>query len=159
MVIKPLGVQERREERDGYQGQGHWLPSLPCGPSFSETSDGMVDMDTMVCYLECEPRSGTTLLEVLFTALRCCFKRDYSPSLQIIPTIPHSQGYHHCPNINRPSPSAYISAYTSNREGSRSHLFRKRGQGDGQANSSPGTEPRGKHLHEKGCIWLWRELL
>ena len=99
------------------------------------------------------------LLEVLFTALRCCFKRDYSPSLQIIPTIPHSQGYLHCPNINRPSPSAYVSAYTSNREGSRSHLFRKRGQGDGQANSSPGTEPRGKHLHEKGSIWLWRELL
>lgn len=69
MVIKPSGVEVGRKERDGHWSRVRWLTSLPQGPSFSETSDGVVGMDTVVCYFECEPSSSTNLVRSSFLSL------------------------------------------------------------------------------------------
>lgn len=66
MVIKPLGVQVGRKERDGHWGQVRWLTSLSGGPSFSEPSAGIIDMDTMICYFEYLPSSNTSLVTSSF---------------------------------------------------------------------------------------------
>lgn len=55
-----------RKESDGHWSQVRWLTSLLQGPSFSETSDGMVGMDAVVCYFECKPSSSTNLVRSAF---------------------------------------------------------------------------------------------
>lgn len=76
MSLGQIYLMQREEGRgnkairslDGKRGEGWSLGSsslankLPGGPSFSETSDRILGMDTMVCDFECEPSSSTSLV-------------------------------------------------------------------------------------------------